>query len=385
MSQKVNAVIRMKFIYFFTFVTLLGCTSNSVKEELSFTIGTKSFIWTDNNRTDVTYGGKRLVNVQIWYPSDSSLSSIKTPYYYKIDKAFNHLSNWTNEDYLFVSKISTNSFKNSSISKKQSNFPVLFLSPSLGGNFSMYTYYAEHLVKSGFVVVGVNHLYESEYVINHKNKVISANLKFHDSLKTLDIPKQITAEKYREVKGLRQKVLGEDLVFCISKLKEVNVNQFEGRLDLNKIGTMGHSTEGSASIYASLLDKRIKAVLNIDGTPPTVAMENGLTVPFMFIEDLTDYKNHKGYKKMHKRRSDFCKLNTADSYRILIAETNHNSFLDINYHAAKNSSEKKKALDVLKKTQGYMLQFFNHYLKNKELNIKTTQSNSLEIIAYKGK
>ena len=73
----------------------------------------------------------------------------------------------------------------------------------------MYTYYAEKLAKCGFVVVGINHLYESEYVIDNNMNIIPANLAFHDSLKTLDIPKQITAEKYREVKGIRQKVLGE--------------------------------------------------------------------------------------------------------------------------------------------------------------------------------
>ena len=131
-------------------------------------------------------------------------------------------------------------------------------------------------------------------------------------------------------------------------MEEINTAEFEGRLDLEKIGAFGHSIGGAASIYTSLLDKRIKAVLDIDGTPPTAALESGMTVPFMFIEDLTDYENHEGYKKMHQRRAEFCEINSSESFRILIGGTNHNSFLDINYHSASDENEKGKSIRCVK-------------------------------------
>ena len=375
----------MRYTLFLLLIVFLGCQSKKIEENQNSKIGTKSFKWEDSERVDSYYGGNRLINVQIWYPTnfDEQVKQYTySKYYYEIDNVYKKLENWTDEDYQIVSKIPTESFINCPISEKQPKYPVLLLSPSLGGNISMYTYYAEQLAKSGFVVVGINHLYESEYVIDNNMNVMPVNVAFHDSLKTLNIPKQITAERYREVKGIRQKVLGEDLVFCMNKLEEINTNEFGGRLDLQKIGAFGHSIGGTASIYASLLDKRIKAVLDIDGTPPTVALENGIAVPFMFIEDLTDYENHEGYKKMHRRRAAFCEINSSESFRILIDGTNHNSFLDINYHTAQDENERKKALGILQQTTNYMLQFFNHFLKQDEMSLRGVKTDSYISASY---
>jgi len=375
----------MKCLIFLLLIGSWSCQPKNINENQISKIGTKSFKWYDRERVDEYYGGFRLINVQVWYPADSNESNKNyplAPYYYEIDSTHKKLGHWTAEDYQFVSKIKTNSYVNHPISTDQSKFPVILLSPSLGGNISQYTYYAEYLAERGFIVVGVNHLYESEYVVDNNMNVFPANLTFHDSLKLLDIPSQITAEKYREVKGARHLVLGEDLIFCLNKLEEINQSEFSGQLDLQNIGAFGHSIGGAASIYASYLDERFDVILDIDGTPPTIALKNGINAPFMFIEDLTDYKNHKGYKKMHQRRSSFCEINSADSYRILIGGINHNSFLDINYHTAQSSDEKKKVLELLRKTAQYIDQFFSHYLKGTELDLTEIKSDSLEIIKY---
>jgi len=379
----------MKGLIILFLIGVWSCQPKDISENHIPKIGTKYFIWHDTERIDEYYGGTRMINVQIWYPTDirdSNKTFPPAPYYYQIDKIHKNLDHWTDEDYQFVSEIQTNSVIGPPVKSAKSKYPVILLSPSLGGNMSQYTYYAEYLTKSGFVVVGVNHLHESEYVIGHEMNVFPSNLAFHDSLKQLEIPSQITAEKYREVKGVRHRVLGEDLIFCLNKLEEINESEFEGLLDLENVGAFGHSIGGAAVIYASFLDQRFDAILDIDGTPPTVALKQGINAPFMFIEDLTDYNNHVGYKKMHQRRSSFCEINAADSYRILIGETSHNSFLDINYHSAQSEAEKKKVLALLQKTANYMNQFFSHYLRGAKLDITEIQTDSLEVIKYeKGK
>ena len=372
----------MRYFLFFLLLNLLGCHSNKLDKAEHFTVGTKSFIWKDLSRTDPHYGGFRLVNVRVWYPGDINVNDTlyePTPYYYEIDKVYKKLMNWSDDDFNFVSNITTKSLSGYPISKQHKKLPVLLLSPSLGGNLSMYTYYAEHLAQNGFVVIGVNHLYESEYVIDVDNQIYSSNHKFHDSLKSLNIPKQITADDYRKLKEARHKVLGEDLVFCLNKLEEINVVEFNGLLDLQRVGAFGHSIGGAASIYASLLDKRLKAIANIDGTPPYTALQNGIDVPFIFIEDLIDYKNNSGHNIIHIRRSNFCKLNRKESYRVLLANTNHNSFLDINYYLAETDNEKKEALNTLNNTAYYLSMFFNIYLNGKNLELNATVSDSLEV------
>ncbi|MFD2588685.1 alpha/beta hydrolase family protein [Croceitalea marina] len=365
----------------------MSCKPKTVNQEITtkgitYTLGTKQFIWLDSLRTDSYYGENRLVNAQIWYPSTiSNEKSDLTPYFYNISLAYPHLKYWSKNDFDLVNAVKTKSFLNTAIKDWPKAYPLIIFSPSLGGNLSQYTYYAQYLAERGFIVMGINHLYESEYVINQKDKIIVANLTFHDSLKTLKIPEQITANNYRSVKAIRQQVLGEDLIFALNKILEEPF--FENRINTHQIGVFGHSIGGAASIYASMLDDRIKAVVDIDGTPPTLALENGINAPFMFIEDLTDYENHEGYKKLHKRRNDFCELNKKDSWRILLVDTNHNSFLDSNYYLAQDGVQKKNSKKLLDKTSEYMSRFFEHLFFSETLNVEPIKTDSLEIILFK--
>ena len=349
-----------------------------------YNVGTKSFRWTDSSRIDPYYSGYRIVNVQVWYPVDVSENNNnckRSGYYNNIESVWKELPGWSEEDQMLVLNIKTNGLINAPISDQKISFPLLIFSPTLGGNTSLYTYYAEALAQLGFVVAGVNHLYESEFVLNEESKLFISDLSFHDSLKLLEIPSQITAEEYRRVKGVRQKVLAEDMIFTLNKLAEVNSQEFKNKMDLNRVGVWGHSIGGAAAIYASILDDRFKAVIDIDGTPPTLALD-GIEVPFMFIEDLPDYKNHDGYMKQYIRRNEFCKNVKGDAYRVLISGADHNSFLDINYYGAESEPDKQEALSVINETLKYITLFFNIYLNKENLDIEELNTNKLEVVKF---
>lgn len=372
--------MKNQFIIIACFLLLSCQPSIPAQAQDDFSVGSRYFQWEDTQRPDPYYGGNRLINVQVWYPIDQSLQTSKfkkAPYYYQIEQAYKKLNNWSVSDVKWAQKISTKTFIQVPILK--GSYPLIIFSPSLGGNLNQYTYYAERLAKAGYIVAGVNHLYESEYVINAQNKLFTSNHRFHDSLKTLKIPEQITADKYREVKGLRQEVLGQDLIFCLNQLKNTQLAQY---INFNKIGVWGHSLGGAASISASFKDARFSAVLDVDGTPPSIALRKGIKVPFMFIEDLIDYRNHVGYKKVYQRRRNFCKKTSADAYRVMLANTNHNSFLDINYHTARSNSQRQKSLWVLQTTLKYMQGFFDRYLKAKKFELKAQQTKDIEIFTF---
>lgn len=357
----------------------------SIPQKKAEEVGTKYYQWIDTSRADHYYGGQRMVNVQVWYPADLSDTSRQYPtgpYYYKLDEAYTSLR-WSRRDLVESEQILTATRLDAPMANQDGGYPLILLSPSLGGNMSHYSYYAERLAAAGFVVAGVNHLYESQYVISPEQQVIPANLTFHDSLKTLDIPSEITADEYRAVKGIRQQVLGEDLLFTLNQLIQVNDSDFLGLIDTARVGTFGHSIGGAASVYAAYLDPRIKAVANLDGTPPSVALENGIQQAFLFIEDLTDYENHVGYAKMHQRRSDFCTNNASLSYRVLFAGTSHNSFLDFSYRVAKSEEEQREEEKVLDQTYHYLLTFFEHHLSDRNEAVFTPLKNdSMEIMVF---
>lgn len=367
-------------------VTLIAmtCTFLNVSPDHptdAFTIGVKQFIWEDEQRVDDYYGGNRIVNVQVWYPAiDKEQPYEVAPYYFGIDKAFSSLEGWTKTDLKMINSVQTNSFLDLEIIPLNRGFPLVMFSPMLGGNLSLYTFFAERLAQEGYIVMGINHLYESEFVLTAADLVLPANLTFHDSLKNLSIPDQITAEAYRANKGLRHKVLGEDVIFSLNQLLKNPF--FKDHIDTTRIGAFGHSIGGAAVIYASLLDDRIDAVIDLDGTPPSVALENGMAVPFLFIEDLIDYNHHKGYAKVHQRRNDFCALNRQESWRIMIGGIHHNSFLDINYALAEGQIEKEKAYKVLDHIGKYMENFFKAQFFAQPLNLQPVKTDSLEIIRF---
>jgi len=348
----------------------------------SKTIGTWQYVWEDTSRIDAYYGGERIINVQVWYPGEeSALEYARTHYLLFEDKLFKKLNGWTAQDFATANKIQTNSRIHAPISNELTRAPLLIFSPSLGGNISYYTYYAEYFAAHGYVVMGINHLYESEAIVDLNGSIYPADFKFHDSLKSLKIPEEITADGYREAMGARQKVLAEDMLFALNSL--LSERPIGNKIDQNKIGVFGHSMGGAAAIYAALLDNRIKSVIDLDGTPPTLALEYGIDVPFLFIEDLTDYRNHTGYAKMHERRSLFCERNKSDSWRVLIHGFNHNSFLDINYYFAEDPSEVKAEQENLNLVLDFMNGFLDHYLFNGDaLPLQQTHSEKLEIIPF---
>lgn len=360
-------------------------SNNLEHPELEPSVGTTSFIWTDTVRVDPHYGGHRIINVRAWYPSQrmSDNTAYDTASYYYGDKTiWSQLQGWTDDDIDFVSRIKMQAIVNAPFSSSHKNCPLIVFSPSLGGNLSFYGYYAEELASRGYIVMGVNHMYESDFVIDQNNTIIQQNLTFHDSLKNLDIPTQITADEYRKVKGQRTSVLGEDLAFALSKIISDTTSQFSGQVDLDKVAVWGHSVGGAAAIQVALIDPRFKAVLNIDGTPPTLLNSQPLGVPYMFIEDLPDYDSHEGLLKQYNRRNEFCESVDSRSYRVLIGGANHRSFQDLNFYSAEGETEKENALRLLDLAVSYMSTFFDEVFFNVESGLINLKSDTLEVKVF---
>lgn len=371
-----------KLLWFFIAFSFFAATSQTANAQMNFAVGTKYFKWRDESRIDKHYGENefREVHIQVWYPIEKTKTNLKrADYFPEIEKAKSVLTNWSEEDLRLVKSVNTNSFVGAEISEKSDKYPVLIFSPSLGGHTSFYSFYAERLANAGYVVVGVNHKFESNYIINKDGEVIVQNHKFHDDLKELKIPEEITGDEYREKKGERHRIIGKDLIFVLNQLEEKNASDFSNRLDLNKVGVWGHSIGGAASIDAAKMDKRFKAVLNFDGTPSGWALREGLDQPFMYIEDLTDL-SHSGYKMQFDRREAFCQKVSSDCYRVLIGNANHNSFVDINYYEAIDEKQKSASLKIIETSLKYMTDFFDKHLRNNNVEIKNHESKDLKVI-----
>src|SRR5207249_510833 len=95
---------------------------------------------------------------------------------------------------------------------------------------------------------------------------------------------------------------------------------FFGRLDPQRVGALGHSYGGAAAGEACFLDSRIKAGLNIDGSPRGARSTWRVSQPFMLLQ--SDRNGHPD------RRADEFSGKLAQGYRVAIREIDHRGFTD---------------------------------------------------------
>lgn len=166
--------------------------------------------------------------------------------------------------------------------------PVLLYSPGAGSDRSFNTLVVEDLVSWGYVVVTVDHPYDS------------GEVEFPDGRVVLSVPNpdEDTVKKAVAVRAA-------DLRFvldCLAVLERGGnpdtrrrplPHGLRGTLDLARVGAFGHSRGGAAAAAAMAEDARIQAGLNMDGTVFGPVVERGLDRPFL----LMDTAEHDGLNK----------------------------------------------------------------------------------------
>ena len=145
-----------------------------------------------------------------------------------------------------------------------SRYPVLVLSPS-GFPPLLFGSLAEELASQGFVVVGVNHTYETTVTVFGDGRIVPMN------------PAAIggalgpQAGSHEAAFGARAAVCegkADDLAFVadqIARLDTDSTSRFAGRLDTNRVGGIGHSFGGNAAVEWCRTDPRCCAAVNLDG------------------------------------------------------------------------------------------------------------------------
>ncbi|MCO6510307.1 MAG: dienelactone hydrolase family protein [Aridibacter famidurans] len=371
------------------FVLLLLLLSGVVIPSYAQGNGVRSFAWTDKSRTDTFYGKDeyREVSVTVWYPAEAceGKQCEYAPLISDLDKALPKLNGVPEETIEKLRTLRSKSRAGLKVSKKRDKYPVLLFSPSLGGHTAFHTGLAEALADLGYVVVGVNHKFESWYIINEEGRVVPENHRFHDELKELRIPEDITDDEYREKRGERLRILGEDLIFVLNKLGELNQPEFDGRLELSSVGAFGHSVGGAAAMEAANLDKRITAVINFDGTPSGQVLREGIKQPFMMIEDKKDL-TQPGNQIQFDRRRDLCEKVAGDCYRVLIPGADHNSFSEFRVLMDVDDRKREPMVAILETTRLFVGTFFDKYLKGREdVSLKSAEGigTDVQVIVHK--
>jgi dienelactone hydrolase len=140
--------------------------------------------------------------------------------------------------------------------------PVVLLSHGFGTSAALHAAYATDLASHGYVVVGVDHPGDAALV----------DLGTGPPIPGLAESERVIARSYRQRVG--------DLVFVFRRLGSL---RGAGRLDLGRVAAVGHSLGGAAAAGAMLVEPRIRAGVDIDGTPRGSVVARGLRRPFGFM------------------------------------------------------------------------------------------------------
>ena len=375
----------------------------------TFGIGRIGYEWIDASRPDgysADPHAHRALMVYLWYPSARGAAGEMAPYLPGANQmdADRDVQHQMKEEYgalwpLMVSgEIKSHAIEGAPASRSPQLFPVVLLSHGLGGTGFEYTSLIEELVSHGYVGAAIEHTYVASAVVFPDGKIVPAH---HDT----EPAGLSTAQRWQRMMdsaGLQIRQGAEDVLFVMRKLTELNKSGAEGsplggRLDLNRLATVGHSAGGAFATGACQLDARIHACVSLDGEmPPVMAFPEfpdgkGFQQPVLLLE--IDHAGERmpfspaQYSDFRRKVEAQFKLCPKGSYDVMLKSPGlfHGSFSDYNLRIASgNPTETEQALHNLRLTESFTLAFLDKSLKGKKepLLDKSSQSPEATVKAY---
>ncbi len=340
----------------------------------SHAIGRTTYYWADDSRRE-TYSDDakdhRELRVDVWYPAAANNDAPRGKYCVDLPKIGKKIG----PESMFLSTLKLTAVDDAPIATGTQRYPVLLFSPGYGTNACQYAGLIEELVSHGYVVAAVDHPYFSRAVA------------FPDGRVTMVIPMreiEIDDREKHEIEYVqRMAVLSADLRFVLDQLTRLDGeygSRFAGRLDLAKVGVLGHSIGGVAAAEAGRDDSRFRAIVNLDGhhnSLPWRQRDDGLPPPQPLAEltdghgppptdkqlaewKLTREQFEKEMAAMKKKVHDAMASIPGGAYRVTIRGVRHGSFGDMAMWDLGPIEERQRRVQSIR---DYVRAFFDKQLR----------------------
>jgi predicted dienelactone hydrolase len=232
-----------------------------------YPVGTISFEWIDDSRLELyspETGSTRRIMVQVWYPAETGPNLERAPYLEEIKLAAGAIAeNFDLPSFLLghLHLARTNAYTAAPLSDASIRYPVLLFSHGWTGMRVQNTYQMEELASYGYIIFSPDHTYGSIATIFPNGEIVFNN---PDALP----PRGTPPDEYdRVARGLGQTWVN-DLRFVLAQAALLDSGEvgspLAGRLDLEQVGVLGHSTGGGAAIEFCWIEAQCKAGLAMD-------------------------------------------------------------------------------------------------------------------------
>lgn len=287
-----------------------------------YQVGTRTYEIEDKARHEnysANKNDKRRLKYQVWYPAQKTQEYKKSKWIVdgldltrQLARSM-HLPAFVLDH---TAEIDSNSYLDAPVDSTLDKYPVVVISHGWKGFRELHTDYAEELASNGFIAVSIDHTYGSQLVKFNDGSLAYLNKKA--------LPRIAKPTKYNRISQLLVTTYGEDVASVLDDLERLNSvdADFKGRLDLDKLGVLGHSTGGAGDVYIALKDRRIKALLGLDAwlKPIESKVKSGLSIPSLFLRS-------QQWEKGPNNIALYQLINSSDEASLLqLNKTNHVDF-----------------------------------------------------------
>ena len=277
-------------------------------------VGRVDTLLSDPSRTEdpTRGGGPRAIRVLAWYPAQAGTGA-PAAYVPGLDRIADGLVASGELPAPVVAALGAvgTAARQDAAPEVGERWPVLVLSPGNATNVAFYASLAEELASRGYVVLGVDHPFQVAAVDLGQRGAV-----FRETSVPGDGGASVAAKIDERV---------ADLAFLLDRLADdaAGLPGLAGRLDLERLGVLGHSNGGLAAA-GLCADARVRACANLDGQQlggPFSALPDPAapTKPFLFLTKET---------RLHAAIRERFEAGGADTYRVVVPVAAHDAFTD---------------------------------------------------------
>jgi predicted dienelactone hydrolase len=297
-----------------------------------YAVGTATYAWTDSARqeafTPEDSADRRELSVQIWYPASPGSGGRTAPLLPAAGRAAPMLADRLGLPGASAGLIEqigrspTHATPDASVADGQARWPVLLYQHGMSGVRMLNTHLMEELASRGYVMVGMDHTYESAVTVFPDGRVVESRV---------DEPADAEAnDRYNDD---LVRIRTADARFVLDQLGRLDAGPLAGRLDLDRVGMVGHSMGGATTAEVLRIDPRVRAGINMDGIPRGQVVDSGLDRPFLILQSdrpgSTDASGGAHTERYLGRRDALLEGARAGGWLAVINGARHASFTDL--------------------------------------------------------
>jgi dienelactone hydrolase len=318
-------------------------------------VGATELYLKDTSRPDpwVPTQNARELMVTVWYPTNARHGTVRQ-YLSPAESSLIVTAKHTPVPPEILSTVRTDAFVDAPPAGRPHSLPLIVLSPGYTQPRATLSALAEDLASHGYVVVGIDHTYETYAVTFPDGHIAGCAACQQDDDRTFF--------------GKLYQSRAADVSFVIDRLTGRN-SAWRGSvlIDAARIGMSGHSAGGASAIAAMLRDPRIDAGIDMDGTTNTggdsMIPTTGFSRPFMLL----GAPEHQPGGRDTWWDSDWARM-TGWRRWLTVAGVDHASFTDLGLFADQlgidigATTSGARATEI---TRAYNLAMFDQHLRHR--------------------